>query len=31
VWNDVFGRKFDELFHDAAVQIKTFADTEQRE
>ena len=24
VWNDVFGRKFDELFHDAAVQIKSF-------
>jgi hypothetical protein len=31
VWNDVFGRKFDELFHDAAVQIKTFAETVQRE
>jgi len=31
VWNDVFGRKFDELFHDAAVQIKAFADTVQRE
>jgi hypothetical protein len=31
VWNDVFGRKFDELFHDAAMQIKTFADTVQKE
>lgn len=31
VWNDIFGRKFDELFHDAAVQIKTFAETVQRE
>ncbi|MGC2698471.1 MAG: hypothetical protein WA738_22000 [Candidatus Angelobacter sp.] len=31
VWNDVFGRKFDELFHDAAMQIKTFAETVQRE
>jgi hypothetical protein len=31
VWNDVFGRKFDELFHDAAVQIKTYAETVQRE
>jgi hypothetical protein len=31
VWNDVFGRKFDELFHDAAVQIKTFAESVQRE
>jgi hypothetical protein len=31
VWNDVFGRKFDELFHDAAVQIKAFADTVQRD
>ena len=31
VWNDVFGRKFDELFHDAAIQIKTFAETVQRE
>lgn len=30
-WNDIFGRKFDELFHDAAVQIKTFAETIQRE
>jgi hypothetical protein len=31
VWNDVFGRKFDELFHDAAMQIKTFAETVQKE
>ncbi len=31
VWNDVFGRKFDELFHDAATQIKTFAENVQRE
>jgi hypothetical protein len=31
VWNDVFGRKFDELFHDAAMQIKTYAETVQRE
>lgn len=31
VWNDVFGRKFDELFHDAAAQIKTFADSVQRD
>jgi len=31
VWNDVFGRKFDELFHDAAAQIKTFAESVQRE
>jgi len=31
VWNDVFGRKFDELFHDAAVQIKTFAESVQRD
>jgi hypothetical protein len=31
VWNDVFGRKFDELFHDAAIQIKTYAETVQRE
>jgi hypothetical protein len=31
VWNDIFGRKFDELFHDAAVQIKTFAESVQRE
>lgn len=30
-WNDIFGRKFDELFHDAATQIKTFAETVQRE
>ncbi len=31
VWNDVFGRKFDELFHDAAKQIKTFAENVQKE
>jgi len=31
VWNDVFGRKFDELFHDAAIQIKTYAENVQRE
>ncbi len=31
VWNDLFGRKFDELFHDAAVQIKTFAEKVQRD
>lgn len=31
VWNDIFGRKFDELFHDAAKQIKTFAENVQRE
>jgi hypothetical protein len=31
VWNDVFGRKFDELFHDAAAQIKTFAESVQKE
>jgi len=31
VWNDVFGRKFDELFHDAAMQIKTFSETVQKE
>lgn len=30
VWNDFFGRKFDELFHDAAKQIKTFADNVQK-
>lgn len=30
VWNDSFGRKFDELFHDAAKQIKTFADNVQK-
>ncbi|HET8887858.1 MAG TPA: hypothetical protein VFQ41_03070 [Candidatus Angelobacter sp.] len=30
VWNDVFGRKFDELFHDAAIQIKTFAESVQK-
>lgn len=31
VWNDMFGRKFDELFHDAAKQIKTFAENVQKE
>lgn len=31
VWNDVFGRKFDDLFHDATKQIKTFAENVQRE
>ena len=31
VWNDFFGRKFDELFHDAAKQIKTFAENVQKE
>ena len=31
VWNDVFGRKFDELFHDATKQIKTFAENVQKE
>lgn len=31
VWNEVFGRKFDELFHDAAKQIKTFAENVQKE
>ncbi len=31
VWNDIFGRKFDDLFHDATRQIKTFADNVQRE
>ena len=31
VWNDVFGRKFDELFHDATKQIKTFAENVTRE
>ena len=31
VWNDVFGRRFDDLFHDATKQIKTFAETVQRE
>ena len=30
-WNDVFGRKFDELFHDAARQIKTFAENVKRD
>lgn len=31
VWNDVFGRKFDDLFHDATKQIKTFAEHVTRE
>jgi hypothetical protein len=31
VWNEVFGRKFDQLFHDAAMQIKSYAETVQRE
>ncbi len=31
VWNDVFGRRFDDLFHDATKQIKTFAENVQRE
>ena len=31
VWNDVFGRKFDDLFHEATKQIKTFAEHVQRE
>lgn len=31
VWNDVFGRKFDELFHDATMQIRTFAENVQKE
>jgi len=31
VWNDVFGRKFDDLFHDATKQIKTFAENIKRE
>ncbi|MGE5324661.1 MAG: hypothetical protein ACM3SW_17475 [Actinomycetota bacterium] len=31
VWNDMFGRKFDDLFHDAAKQIKTFAENVQKE
>lgn len=30
-WNDVFGRKFDMLFHDATKQIKTFAEHIQKE
>lgn len=30
-WNDIFGRKFDELFHDATKQIKTFAEHVKRE
>jgi hypothetical protein len=30
-WNDIFGRKFDLLFHDATKQIKTFAEKVQRE
>ncbi|HLW54047.1 MAG TPA: hypothetical protein VKW06_14515 [Candidatus Angelobacter sp.] len=31
VWNDMFGRKFDLLFHDATKQIKTFAEKVQKE
>ena len=31
VWNDIFGRKFDTLFHDATKQIKTFAEKVQKE
>jgi len=31
VWNDMFGRRFDDLFHDATKQIKTFAENVQRE
>ncbi len=30
-WNDIFGRKFDMLFHDATKQIKTFAEHVQKE
>jgi hypothetical protein len=30
-WNDIFGRKFDLLFHDATKQIKTFAERVQKE
>lgn len=30
-WNDIFGRKFDQLFHDATKQIKTFAEHIQKE
>ena len=30
-WNDVFGRKFDVLFHDATKQIKSFAEHAQKE
>src|SRR5262249_10112489 len=30
-WNDIFGRKFDVLFHDATKQIKTFAEKVQKE
>ncbi len=30
-WNDIFGRKFDLLFHDATKQIKTFAENVQKE
>lgn len=30
-WNDIFGRRFDELFHDATKQIKTFAENVKRE
>lgn len=29
-WNDIFGRKFDLLFHDATKQIKTFAEHVQK-
>jgi hypothetical protein len=31
VWNDIFGRKFDMLFHDATKQIKTFAEKVQKD
>lgn len=30
VWNDIFGRKFDMLFHDATKQIKTYAEHVQK-
>jgi len=30
-WNDVFGRKFDVLFHEATKQIKTFAEHVRKE
>lgn len=30
VWNDIFGRKFDMLFHDATKQIKNFAEHVQK-
>jgi hypothetical protein len=30
-WNDIFGRKFDTLFHDATKQIKTFAEHIKKE